>query len=122
MAFSDQNEPTQMPLYSRDNRSMSMLKNLEDEREVKRSRPLYKVRKALELLSIGKYSMKFYDEDRSGYFTSWVGGLITIICGGIVALIAFTIIMDTYHQQNVYVEESAVLFKDSIIGKMTTQQ
>ena len=122
MAFSDQNEPTQLPISSRDDRSMSMLKNLEDERELKRSRPLYKVRKTLEFLSIGKYSMKLNDEDRSGYFTSWVGGLITIICGGIVALIALTIIMDTYHQQNVYVEESAVLFKDSIIGKMTTQQ
>ena len=122
MVFSDQKEPRQPPLSSRDDRSMSMLNNLEEEREIKRSKPLYKVRKALEFLSIGKYSMKFYDEDRSGYFTSWLGGLITILCGGMVAYIALIIIMNTYHQQNVYVDESAVLFKDSVIGKMTTQQ
>lgn len=122
MVFSDQKEASQRPLSSRDDRSMSMLNNLEDEREIKRSKPLYKVRKTLEFLSIGKYSMKFYDEDRSGYFTSWLGGLITIICGGMVAFIALTIIMNTYRQQNVYVDESAVLFKDSVIGKMTTQE
>ena len=66
-----------------------------EERIVKRSKPLYKIKMALEFFSIGKYNMKFYDEDHSGYFTSWAGGLVTLICTFIVIIISASIVSDT---------------------------
>jgi hypothetical protein len=82
---------------------MSMFANLEEERETTRRQPIYKLRKALEFISLGKYSMKLYDEEGTGYYASWIGGVITLLAFILLAFMATSITLGTIHKQHTYV-------------------
>lgn len=77
--------------------TMSMQNNMEEDREHVRRQPLYVIRKGLEFISLGKYSMKMYDEEGTGYFASWIGGLITLLAVILVIFMATSIALNTIH-------------------------
>ena len=58
---------------------------------------LSKFRRGLEFISLGKYSMKMYDEDGTGYFSSWIGGIITLLAVLLVSFMAISIALNTIH-------------------------
>jgi hypothetical protein len=57
----------------------------------------------MELLSLGKYDMKFYDEHSNGLYSSWVGGLVTLLMIIFIFFVSFRILVDTFTKKNTYV-------------------
>jgi hypothetical protein len=62
-----------------------------------------KFKKVLEFLSLGKYDMKLYDERRNGLYSSWGGGLVTLLMIIFIFFISFRILVDTFNKKNTYV-------------------
>ena len=62
-----------------------------------------KFKKVLEFLSLGKYDMKLYDERRNGLYSSWGGGLVTLLMIIFIFFISFRILVDTFKKKNTYV-------------------
>jgi hypothetical protein len=62
-----------------------------------------KFKKVLEFISLGKYDMKLYDERRNGLYSSWGGGLVTLLMIIFIFFISFRILVDTFNKKNTYV-------------------
>jgi hypothetical protein len=81
-----------------------------------------KFKKVLEFLSLGKYDMKFYDERRNGLYSSWGGGLVTLLMIIFIFFVSFRILVDTFTKKNTYVVNKEVRMEDSVVRKMTLRQ
>ncbi len=73
----------------------------------------------LELLSVGKYDMKLYDERKNALYSSWIGGLLTLMMIIFIFFISFRIIVDTFNKKNIFVENIQIRMEDSVIQNMT---
>ncbi len=62
-------------------------------------RPLTSV---LEMISIGAYNTKLYFNKRNNY-SSWVGGLVTLIIGYFLALIVWSVLADPVRRKELVV-------------------
>jgi hypothetical protein len=81
-----------------------------------------KFKKVLELMSLGKYEMKLYDERRNGQYSSWGGGLVTLLMIIFIFFLSFRILVDTFTKKNTYVVDKQIRMEDSIVRKMTIGQ
>jgi hypothetical protein len=77
--------------------------------------------KALEFLSLGSYSTKLYYRRRNDY-TTWVGGLITIVLVLVVTEIAYSILVSTVNQDQVVEVRGSKQLETSSIGQLTLGQ
>lgn len=73
----------------------------------------------MELISLGKYDMKFYDERQNGMYSSWGGGLVTLLMGIFIFFVSLRIISDTIAKKNTYVVDKQIRMEDSVVSKMT---
>jgi hypothetical protein len=78
-----------------------------------------KFKKILEFLSLGKYDMKFYDERKNGLYSSWGGGLVTLLMIVFIFFVSFRILVDTFTKKNTYVVNKDIRMEDSVVRKMT---
>ena len=62
-------------------------------------RPLTSV---LEMISIGAYNTKLYFKKRNNY-SSWVGGLVTLVIGYFFALIVWSVLADPVRRKELVV-------------------
>lgn len=74
--------------------------------------------RALEFLSLGSYSTKLYYRKRNDY-TTWVGGLITIVLVLVVVEIAYSILVSTVNQDQVMEVRGSKQLETSSIGQLT---
>ena len=77
--------------------------------------------RALEFVSLGSYSTKLYYRRRNDY-TTWVGGLITIVLLLVVSLIAYSILVSTVNQDQVVEVRGSKQLETSSIGQLTLGQ
>ncbi len=78
-----------------------------------------KFKKVLEFISLGKYDMKLYDERRNGLYSSWGGGLVTLLMIIFIFFISFRILVDTFNKKNTYVVDQYIRMEDSVVRLMT---
>jgi len=63
--------------------------------------------------------MKFYDERQNGMYSSWGGGLVTLLMGIFIFFVSLRIISDTIAKKNTYVVDKQIRMEDSVVSKMT---
>jgi len=77
--------------------------------------------RALEFVSLGSYSTKLYYRRRNDY-TTWVGGLVTIVLVLVVVEIAYSILVSTVNQDQVVEVRGSKQLARSSIGQLTLGQ
>lgn len=80
------------------------------------------IKAGLERISIGQYDTKLYDVKMRGYQSTWIGGLLTVGCAVIVAVLTISILVTTLDSNNVYVDERPVGWINSPFSKLTLKE
>ncbi len=66
--------------------------------------------------------MKLYDEKKNGLYSTWGGGLVTILMIIFIFFISMRILSDTLAKKNTYVIDKQIRMEDSVVRKMTMRQ
>ena len=78
-------------------------------------------KRCLAKFSLGKYSSKLYHEGKS-YHSSWIGGIVTLVCAFIFLTLSSTILIDTFSLKKYSIQDTLFNIDNSPIRNWTLSQ